>query len=301
MRTCNDKKILFYIWGGIGDFLLVMDRLETLANFLNKDQFILCVISHAKNIECMFEHLDYDKKFVYINNQSNYADVHNMLDSFQQSGEYELIKAESFFNSLDIKGSKYFTKDSKLVESVDTLCTSILKEAVDEKKSKNRIVAIHSFGSSFSNEYLTIHKNFPSKNIPSDRIKDIINYFDTNYDDIHIYILGLEHELKTLDLESNSIISLLPSQNIWDSFYVIKNSSLLIGADSAMKSFSCMLEIPSIVFLGDYPDHIRDEKFIFPYFEGVIYPIYFEPAISECEMQDCFLVAKTLLELDGAN
>jgi len=285
----REKKIMFWLTGGIGDLLLEMEWLEILPQFLTRDQFEIMVISHAKGIKPLFDHLDYEFTFVEFSSHSQKKEILALLSSLEKERGYEVIKLEKFFTSLDIRRDKYLSDRNKLIPRIRLLAPA-------PKDLKHKTIAIHPFGSKFSNEYLTSVANFPPKDIPSSIVKGMIDFIDTNFSSYHIYVLGLSDEIDTLELEPSEHMTLIRSNSILESFSIVENCDLLIGADSAMKSYSCMRKIPSIVFLGDYKDPQRDSKFIQPYFdEGVIYPIYFNEKIDNGDLEVCQILIKTLL------
>lgn len=290
MNNPSGKKILFFMGGGIGDLLLEMDRLESLPDFLNRDQFEVLVASHAKNIEHLFEHLDYKFRFIYFNSQDQKKEVYQLLSDLNKQDDFEVIKIRDFFKSLSLTMSNYLDDRGGFVDHIKTYSSKL------NIKNNSPIIGIHPFGSKFSNDFLVRCNNYPSKNIPSEIIKGIVDYIDTTFKNSHTYILGLKDEIDSLEIEPKDNLTLFTSSSLWESFSIVDNCDLLVGADSVMKSFSCMRKIPSIVFLGDYSDPTRDPRFITPYFDdGVLYPIYFDKRPDRGDLEVCQILIKTLL------
>lgn len=86
--------------------------------------------------------------------------------------------------------------------------------------------------------------------------------------DFDLLVFGSPKELLEI---GNGPWTLVIEDNVHLSLARVAECKAFIGSDSAFKTMSAMLRIPTLVLMGDYTDRHRDEKFIEPYMrEGVM-------------------------------
>ena len=120
------------------------------------------------------------------------------------------------------------------------------------------VVGIHLGGSGYS---LSVEKRFgfPPKALPRSILDGIIaggNEYD-------LLLFGSPEELDEIGCIGHA--RKVRNDNIIVSLSHVAECSAFIGSDSAFKTMSAMLEIPTIVLMGDYRDGHRDSRFIEPY------------------------------------
>ena len=91
---------------------------------------------------------------------------------------------------------------------------------------------------------------------------------------ITVILFGTQSELKALNLRSHSNLIFASDQNIISNLALVKYCDFLIGAESAFKTMSSMLGIPTLVYHADNNNHFRDRVFINPYIKADVMSVY---------------------------
>ena len=139
------------------------------------------------------------------------------------------------------------------------------------------VIGVHLGGSDYS---LNIEKRFgfPSKALPLAVLGALVSACD-QYD---FLLFGSTDELAELVVRENSQLRFVDNVDVTVSLSHVAECSALIGSDSAFKTMSAMLHIPTIVWVGDYRDDHRDEKFINPYVkQGVMTTFRYKDLTSD--------------------
>ena len=89
-----------------------------------------------------------------------------------------------------------------------------------------------------------------------------------------VILFGTQSELKILHLRSHSQLIFASNQNIISNLALVKYCDFLIGAESAFKTMSSMLGIPTLVYHADNNNHFRDRVFINPYIKAGVMTVY---------------------------
>ena len=82
---------------------------------------------------------------------------------------------------------------------------------------------------------------------------------------LNIILFGSQKEIKRLDLTKYRSFKLANKANIIDNLAKVIECDLFIGSDSAFKTMSSMLKIPTILLLANNKDNYRDRVFVKPY------------------------------------
>ena len=106
------------------------------------------------------------------------------------------------------------------------------------------------------------------KSIPARVIKELIS------DDYNLMVFGLEEELQPIGLEVGENLQLISYKNPAKSLAYVSQCDAFVGSDSAFKTLSSMMKIPTFVWLGDYIDPPRDDMFINPYIEDKVIEVF---------------------------
>lgn len=257
------NKYKFKVEGGIGDILLAYSSIRKFIELYGKDNLTCILASHFKHAEDLIKPFDIETSFYYYKANDELIDLHNnVFRQLNNDPDYigdSSIFEKDFYPEIDIP-IKYIKEAEQIVlNKHDMLNTSF------------NIIGIHPFGSKFSNNFLTNVRKVPPKDIPLETLIPIIKTLASKLDNTIVFVIfgsfeernyfnALEYNLKN--------INLIPvfDYNIWTSFALIdRYCQLILAADSAIKSFSLIKQVPTVVTVGDYQDQPRDENFIKPY------------------------------------
>jgi ADP-heptose:LPS heptosyltransferase len=204
------------------------------------------------------------------------GDIFLSLGKAQQEGECAVYShfsgAKKFVESFGIKVPKFvefnsvqdFPKPTEGYIGHDVFPNIKINKTPNPLWNENKpIVGIHPFGSSLSNDYW-LSRNQPAKYISKDNIEVLIDKLSDKYS---LKIFGSEFDLAGFRIEGadNACVDIedLPS--------AISECYAVIGTDSAIKTISSAMRIPTAVVIGNYPDPMRDSKFLVPYMkEGIM-------------------------------
>lgn len=136
------------------------------------------------------------------------------------------------------------------------------------------VIGVHLGGSGYS---LSVEQRFgfPSKALPL----SVLAMLMEGNDEHNFLLFGSRHELAAFfydlqvprhwqgkpDIER---LKMVCADKVTDSLSRVAECSALVGSDSAFKTMSAMLQIPTVVWVGAYVDRFRDENFIEPYVEA---------------------------------
>lgn len=141
-----------------------------------------------------------------------------------------------------------------------------IRKAQREVSKDKRIIGIHPIGSKPSREY-DVRTRRPQKLMSSYFIETVMRELDDGNTEFLMFCAPSE-----IELYKSYSATLVAEPYIWDCIAKVSMCDLVIAVDSAIKTFSAIQHIPTIVVLGDYDDEVR-KKFIDPYKE--ILPIPF--------------------------
>lgn len=213
---------------------------------------------------------------------SHYKDAANIFIPFG----INVIKYEEFMlnKSPEEVAEGYNIETAKrtffLPQSIITPLASTNNALAKLSKVEKPLIGIHPVGSVFANRYW-FQRGQPIKYMPKKFLKDL-----TSDDRFHYLLFGTNDEIDEFEdiLEEN--ITPISCDHIWDSFAFVDFCDLVIGVDSAIKSYSSMRKIPTLCFVGDYPDEMRDTLFLTPYVvQGVMGVVKFR-TMEENELKE---------------
>ena len=124
------------------------------------------------------------------------------------------------------------------------------------------IVGIHPFGSKLSNNFWKKQKQ-PSKYITQENIALLVNSLKHKYD---LRIFGSKVDLCSFYIPDAYNVYV----DIEDLPSAVSECSVVVATDSAIKTISAAMKIPTAVVIGNYPDPMRDAKFLMPYMKAGI-------------------------------
>ncbi|QWD06444.1 hypothetical protein G6719_03940 [Polynucleobacter paneuropaeus] len=100
----------------------------------------------------------------------------------------------------------------------------------------------------------------PVKALPTSLLNVLLDI-----DKFNIILFGSKDEINSYNLEKNEYLQFANFDNIDESLSLVSQCDYFVGSDSSIKALAAMLQIPSLVWLGDYQDQYRDQVFIEPY------------------------------------
>ncbi len=189
------------------------------------------------------------------------------------------LYAESFFKALRINVKKYYFYDNweDYVETRDKLsklpytyiCPRTLffnenpfSSAKKKSPQKPYVVGIH-MGSSKIASGKALSLNFVIK-----LLKKLIQL------QYKIILFGTDEELKSLKIKSSQDVIFAKDKNVIKNLSMVNQCDLMVASDSAFKTMSTMLNIPSIVLHRDNSNNFRDRTFIEPYVKNGCMSVY---------------------------
>lgn len=191
-------------------------------------------------------------------------------------------KAESFYDKIGVKIDKvYFNEWSDEMANLIkeySFRNLLLKRNYFPtlpylkrvKVEGKRIIGIHPIGSEFSRNFWKANGR-TVKYMTKEFIKKLFTL-----DADKFLIFGTPKELQHYNFDRNEKVQLIAEPNIWDSFAFVDACDLIIGVDSAIKSYSACARIPTIVLVENINDGYRDKHYINPYINFGLKPIYYE-------------------------
>lgn len=142
------------------------------------------------------------------------------------------------------------------------------------------VIGIHLGGSDYS---LNVEKRFgfPLKALPLLVLRKLV-LKDLHY---NFLLFGSVDELTEFGIGETSHLKFVKNKDISVNLSHVAGCSAFIGSDSAFKTMSAMLRIPTIVWVGDYRDDFRDSNFIDPYVRaGVMFVFRYKDLSSYNEV-----------------
>ena len=88
--------------------------------------------------------------------------------------------------------------------------------------------------------------------------------------DVNVIFFGMKSEIESFDISENEKLKFSCHEDITKSLSVVSQCNAFIGSDSAFKTMSSMLKIPTIVLCSKPKNNFRDRMFIDPYIKHQI-------------------------------
>jgi len=225
------------LMGGIGDLLQCLPFIDA-----NKTKpYRYAAVTHLKGAPELFETIGIKPDPLHI--FSTLDEQNSVLNNLNRSIQWVHCPRAQYFKEFPFDIEKPVFKNSKPV------------------------VGIHINGSAFA---IDTQKKFGMilKSIPARVIKELIS------DDYNLMVFGLEEELQPIGLEVGENLQLISYKNPAKSLAYVSQCDAFVGSDSAFKTLSSMMKIPTFVWLGDYIDPPRDDMFINPYIEDKVIEVF---------------------------
>ena len=208
-------------------------------------------------------------------------------------------KAKDFFDSIGLKVEKIYQFKNRDEEKA--ILSTISKEItiyrcprdlfMDKSpfefgalafKNNFPIVGIHMGGSNYA-----VDKELKSGKIPKSLPKSFIDnlLIQLSNFDLNIIFFGTRNEIEALELTERQKLKFSCDDDITKNLSVVRQCNAFIGSDSAFKTMSSMLKIPTIVLCSAPKNNFRDRMFIDPYIKQKVMSAFKYNVLSEKEIQ----------------
>lgn len=123
---------------------------------------------------------------------------------------------------------------------------------------RRKTLGIHLGGSTFS---IRLQRQFglPIKALPVRMIQEFLD------EGINLLLFGSQAEIAAFQLAERDNLKFICFPEISKSLAYVGHCDGFVGSDSAFKTMSAMLRIPTVVWMANYVDPPRDQTFIDPY------------------------------------
>jgi hypothetical protein len=233
---------------GIGDFLQCVPFLKSLGDDLPR----IVVVTHFKDADSFFAALH-----IRVTELHHFSNV----EEFQRA--HVTISATKRLSRCPRQ--QYFEQPPLHARSVAFA-------------HKRPVLGVHLGGSSFS---LPVQRKrgAVTKDLPVALLHRLL--FTNRFD---IILFGSRVELDSLTVSESDSLRFACYPNVVDSLALAVQCEAFVGSDSAVKTMTSMLKIPTIVWLADHPDPARDCLFIDPYVrDRVMHVFRFREKVASLE------------------
>jgi ADP-heptose:LPS heptosyltransferase len=132
-------------------------------------------------------------------------------------------------------------------------------------KNNKKVVGLHLNGSQNSLIYRKkTHK--PLKEIPPELVHELSEY--------NVLVFGLPEEIKASGLKESDAVKFVAYPYIAKSLSYVEQCDAMIASDSAIKTLSCALNIPTLMWVGNNEDYWRDLYFVDPYVKAGVMQLF---------------------------
>lgn len=246
------------ITGGVGDFL----------------QCIPYLSRNPTNDYVVITHFTKAKQFFWA-----FGIKPSEVNIFSNLDEERVIKNRVFNNSRSYKCPRdLFFEKNPLV--------------CNNKSFKARTVGVHMSGSNFTVN-LELKKGLTPKALPNSFILSLLDCLQ----DLNLIVIffGTKKEILDLRIKEHSKLRIFCDDDITKNLSYVSHCDAFIGSDSAFKTMSSMLKIPTILLYTKGKNNFRDRMFINPYVkENVVHPFRYKD-FSESEIKKTIAFIKLTL------
>jgi hypothetical protein len=201
-------------------------------------------------------------------------------NSYLVASHYD--RATQFFQSLGIEISEF--SYGRLVGT--SLCPRRLFFDDPPFRRQSRIfgdrrpvVGVHLGGSDYSLS-TELRFGFPPKALPGRVLDELVR----GGPDYNFLVFGSPSELEALDAIVSRRVRYVREQDVTVSLSRVSECDVLVGSDSAFKTMSAMLRVPTVVWMGDYQDLHRDGNFVDPYVAAEVMEVFRYRHFSSAEI-----------------
>jgi hypothetical protein len=229
-RSELKNKGTLLIKGGIGDFL------KNLPFILKNKNLNYIVVTHYRDAIIFFGALKIKiDHFYFYKNLDDLAIIKKKL--LKYSNLYDSPQSTYISDSFSAKQRPFFS-------------------------NKKKTIGIHIGGSQFSIEDQK-KQGVITKNLTPNFLYSLLLLLYKQ--DFNVILFGSKYEINKFDLRKYKALRFANKINIIENLARVKECDFFIGSDSAFKTISSMLKIPTILLLANNKDSYRDRVFIDPY------------------------------------
>jgi len=127
------------------------------------------------------------------------------------------------------------------------------------------VVGVHLCGSKFSSDQY-IKNGVATKSIPGATVDALNGY--------NVILFGLPEEISRFGFKQSDTLKTITYLDIAKSLSYVEQCNAVVAADSAIKTMSSMLKIPTFVWMSDHADYFRDVVFISPYVDDGVMKVF---------------------------
>jgi len=262
---------------GIGDMVIFLPFVEAISKKYNSPVTLL--IKESTKANQYVDNLKYIKEIIYLkrdnkNNQHNglfgFFKLKNEIKErlfdkvfiFNSSLRYRLICRIAGIKNIyqyplfEKKGQHVIEAAQKLLKKINLEVESNPQIEISESSIKLAAQRL-SISQSKVNILLGIGGSGPTKRIPADKFKKLIDFAIKDYDCVFYLATGKNEEeqliLKSIISSYKEICVSLDNNLISEILPIIKNCKISICNDSSFSHLSAALNIPTIVLMSDTP------------------------------------------------
>jgi FkbM family methyltransferase len=149
-----------------------------------------------------------------------------------------------------------------------------------------KVIGVHLGGSGYA---IGVQKSWgvPPKNLPREML-DRLGALPHDF-----LVFGTAEELAELGIQETGNISIVSCDSVYDSLGHVSQCDAFVGSDSAFKTLTAMLKIPTMIWLGDYKDDPRDTLFVTPYVTDGVMEVFRYTDLSQSHQLDAGLLRTT--------
>jgi heptosyltransferase-2 len=262
---------------GIGDMVIFLPFVEAISKKYNSPVTLL--IKESTKANQYVDNLKYIKEIIYLKRDNKNNQHNGLFGFFKLKNEIKerLFDKVFIFNSslryrlicriAGIKNIYQYPLFEKKGQHVIEAAQKLLKRINLEVESNPQIVISESsiklaaqrlsISQSKVNILLGIGGSGPTKRIPADKFKKLIDFAIKDYDCVFYLATGKNEEeqliLKSIISSYKEICVSLDNNLISEILPIIKNCKISICNDSSFSHLSAALNIPTIVLMSDTP------------------------------------------------
>jgi ADP-heptose:LPS heptosyltransferase len=259
-KAKNNKKSSLMICGGVGDFL------QHLPYVLNNKSNSYIIITHFPKAKKFFEQIGVKVEQIYI---------------FSDREEEKAIVAK-ISNEMNIYRCprKLFMEQSPFLTEAKLFT------------DYHQVIGIHAGGSSYS-----VTKEIKSGNVPKTLPKSYVTNLlkEIKRLNVNVIFFGMKNEIESFNIFENDKLKFSCHEDITQNLSVVSQCNAFIGSDSAFKTMSSMLKIPTIVLCSAPKNNFRDRMFIDPYIKHHVMYAFKYNDFSDKEIREAVTFTKNTL------
>lgn len=249
------------ITGGVGDFL----------------QCIPYILRNPSNDYVVITHFQKAKEFF-----AALGIKTNEINTFSNLAEEALINKKVFKPSKIYKCPRDLFFEQNPLINADAIFNA----------PKTSTIGVHMSGSNFAVTH-ELNRGLTPKALSHSFTKLLLDRLEKL--DVNVIFFGTKKEVSELGIKEHQKLRIACDDEIIKNLSSVSQCNAFIGSDSAFKTMSSMLRIPTILLYSKEKNNFRDRMFISPYVkERVVYPFKYKD-FSESEVNRMMAFIETTL------